>query len=244
MRYAFLSDIHANWPAFEAVLKSIGEHRVDQTFCLGDVVGYAASPKTCLDAARANCDHLVMGNHDAMAALDVNLHALREDVAAGLYLARDQLTRADRGFMRRLPLVHHFDGFVVTHASLEDPLSFEYIDSPAMAAAHLARQEENLCFVGHTHVPRIYARQGKTKARNVPVRKQTFRPRRDRLYVVNVGSVGQPRDRHSSACWVMFDSEEYVITWHRVEYDIERAASDILDADLPEISAARLFLGR
>ncbi len=244
MRYALFSDVHANLAALEAVLADIDRTGVDEILCLGDVVGYGASPQACLTLARARCRHFVLGNHDAMAALDVQLDPLRDDVAAGLRLARAQLSTAERAFLRRLPLVHHFGGFAVTHASLEDPLTFEYIDGATRAAAHLARQVERVGFVGHTHVPAIYLQQGTKRARRVHPRGATFRLHRQGRYVVNVGSVGQPRDRDPRACWVLFDDRAGTIRWQRVRYDIQKSALAALEADLPEVSAARLFMGR
>jgi len=158
--------------------------------------------------------------------------------------ARDQISASQRTYLRRLPLVHRFDGFVLTHASLEDPLSFEYIDSPQRAAAHLAHQEEMFGFVGHTHSPAIYTTHGSDKARRATKVLTSFQGKRNRKYVVNVGSVGQPRDRDPRACWVLFEPTQRKVTWKRVLYDVEEAAADIIEADLPDICAARLFLGR
>jgi len=244
MRYAIFSDVHANLPALEAVLEAIEREEVDQVFCLGDIVGYGAAPRQCVELVSKYCDQVVMGNHDAMTALDVNLHPIRADVAAGLEHAREELTITQRNYLKRLPLVHYGEDVVITHASLEDPLSFEYIDSPSRASAHLERQEEPFGFVGHTHSPAIYTPQGSRKARRATTSLTQFRGKKDRRYVVNVGSVGQPRDRDPRACWVLFDSDMRSVTWHRTLYDIEEAAEAILEAQLPDICAARLFVGR
>jgi diadenosine tetraphosphatase ApaH/serine/threonine PP2A family protein phosphatase len=240
MTTAIISDIHGNLEALDAVLAELDRRRPDRVVCLGDIVGYGASPNECLDRVRKRCGTVLLGNHDAAAsggpeAARFNIYAR---VAAEWTMKT--LTRDNREYLQRLPLTAQENSFYLVHASPACPRDWEYLLDRFDAEPQFHYFTEMICFIGHTHQPAIYlADQNGTKS--LPLSEGKLDP--SRRYIVNVGSVGQPRDHDPRACFVLYHESSTTIEYVRVPYDIEGAQSKIRAAQLPEVLAARLATG-
>jgi len=240
MTTAILSDIHGNLEALDAVLAEIDRRRPDRVLCLGDIVGYGASPNECLDRVRQRCSVVLLGNHDAAAsggpeAARFNIYAR---VAAEWTMKT--LTRDNREYLQRLPLTASENSFYLVHASPACPRDWEYLLDRFDAEPQFHYFTESFCFIGHTHQPAVFmADPGGTKS--LPV--GTFRLDAVRRYIVNVGSVGQPRDKDPRACFVLFQEGSGEVEYVRVSYDVAGAQAKIRAAKLPEVLAARLQTG-
>jgi predicted phosphodiesterase len=240
MRFAIFGDIHANLEAFEAVLADAEAEGCDRNICLGDIVGYNADPKACLDKVRALKCPIVKGNHDDYAstlnALD-NFNPLAE---SAIRWTRDKLTEEEKTFLRDLPLVGQVESFTIVHATLDGPGEWGYVLNQLDAAASFSKQKAQVCFFGHTHAPRLYIRDGSVVG--LPLEEVVIEPQSK--YFINVGSVGQPRDGDWRAAYVIFDFDEKRVRLRRVRYDIASTKSKIVNAGLPSKLAERLFHGR
>ncbi|MCO5082014.1 MAG: metallophosphoesterase [Rhizobiaceae bacterium] len=247
MRTAFLSDIHANREAFEAVLDAVERVGVDRIVILGDVVGYGPDPEHAVETAAALVDRgavCLLGNHDE--AVLSGPRGMSENARIAVNWTRGRLERAHLDFLAGLPLTHEEDGALHVHASADEPARWHYVDSCSAAARSLSATSARLIVCGHTHLPAIfYARPGATPTH--------FRPLDDKpapllsvlRHVVVVGSVGQPRDGNPAACFGLLDTQERAFTMMRAPYDAERTARKIEAAgDLPKWLAMRLLVGR
>ena len=240
MTTALISDIHGNLEALDAVLAEIKARRPGRVFCLGDVVGYGASPNECLAKVRKHCELVLLGNHDAAAsggpeAARFNIYAR----VAAEWTAKT-LTRENREYLQRLPLTSSQGSTYLVHASPACPRDWEYLLDRFDAEPQFHYFTEPICFIGHTHQPAVYmADPAGTKS--LPLSNVTLEP--DRRYIINVGSVGQPRDHDPRACFVIYHEAAGGIEFVRVPYDIEGAQAKIRAAQLPEVLAARLATG-
>ncbi len=232
MRYAVVSDIHANLQAWNAVLLDIRSQKVDRIVCLGDIVGYGPNPAEVLESIHSNIDHVVLGNHDAVLCdkMDVDLF---NDAARDIILwTREQLTREATEFLASLPLslAGHF--FRCTHAEFSHPAMFDYIFTPEDALESWQTVPEQLLFVGHTHRSCIHllGRSGTPRV----VEAQDFILQPHKRFLVNVGSVGQPRDGDARACYCLYDTAEQTIWWRRIPFDIDAYRVAIRDAGISE----------
>jgi predicted phosphodiesterase len=219
MRYAIVSDIHANLQAWNAVLLDIRSQAIDRIVCLGDIVGYGPNPAEVLESVHANVDHVVLGNHDAVICdkMDVDMF---NDVARDIILwTRDQLTPDATNYLASLPLslAGHF--FRCTHAEFSDPAMFDYIFEPKDTILSWETVKEQLLFVGHTHRSCIHLLGRSGTPRMVEAQDFVLQP--EKRFLVNVGSVGQPRDGDARACYCLFDTAESAIWWRRIPFDID-----------------------
>jgi diadenosine tetraphosphatase ApaH/serine/threonine PP2A family protein phosphatase len=207
---------------------------------LGDVVGYGASPNECLAKVRERCEVVLLGNHDAAAsggpeAARFNIYAR----VAAEWTAKT-LTRDNREYLQRLPVTSSEESFYLVHASPACPRDWEYLLDRFDAEPQFHYFTEPICFIGHTHQPAVYmADPGGCKA--LPLSTVTLEA--DRRYIVNVGSVGQPRDHDPRACFVVYNETAGMVEFVRVPYNIEGAQAKIRAAQLPEVLAARLATG-
>ncbi len=243
MRYGILGDIHANLSALEKVLAEIDREGVDRILSVGDVVGYGAAPQECIQALREVNAVVVKGNHDAACTGELDMKFFNPYARAAVEWTRTALGEGDLDWLRELPLVAHESHCCVAHGTLADPEFYEYIQSTEDADPSLDLLEDGVCFVGHTHVPVTILRltddpthTGYTVATEIDLADVS-------RALVNVGSVGQPRDENARTIYALYDSDEARIWLRRVEYDIEREAQRIRAAGLPNILAERLFLG-
>lgn len=237
---AFISDIHGNLQALEAVLKDIGGLGIKEIICLGDIVGYGGNPVECVERVREACAVSLIGNHDHYAAHDGPVKGARSGVSEVIQWTRQQLSDEQRQWLRDRLVSHEGDDYQAVHASLHNPIEWPYIILAGAAELHFKHQVKPVCFVGHTHQPTMWLEGeegavGKTSLENLrPGRKQ----------VVNVGSVGQPRDGDERACYLVYRRPHADVWWRRVPYDIEAAETAIINAGLPPEYAARLSVGK
>jgi len=245
--FAIISDIHANLDALDAVLADIETFPVRGTLCLGDIVGYGPEPASCVQRVMDTCAVTVIGNHEAMSFLPKKILNSDWDISIRqpLQLANEQLTKAQKTWLRNQPLTAHVDPITLSHASLNEPPEFHYIHEDTEAEAHFAAQSTFISFNGHTHVPSIWEENPETFACRLlkPSEKPTRLDAKKR-YTVNVGSVGQPRDDDHRACYALYDYEKRLLIHRRVPYDIARAQERFEKAGLPAYNARRIARGR
>ncbi len=244
--FAIISDIHANIDALDAVLADIAHWPCRGILCLGDIVGYGPEPAACVQRVIDTCAVSVLGNHEAMLFLADEFPAdeMRPSVGDPLVLAAGQLSGKQMKWLQSLPISAGLDPMTLSHAALNAPGSFHYVDDEDSAKAHFAVQTTFVSFQGHTHVPAIWeeTRDGCIACYNPPD-KPVQLEEGDR-YAINVGSVGQPRDDDPRASYVLYDYERRILLHRRVEYDIARAQARFKTTNLPAHNARRLAKGQ
>ena len=242
MRYGIFGDIHGNLHALEAVLEAYKREAIDTYLCTGDLVGYGAHPKECMDRTREISAFIVAGNHDFAVCERLTLEFFNSYAKSAVLWTRDQLGDDDLRYLESLPLLVDVDAdLTLAHATIYDAHAFDYIQT--QYDAHLSLQEmRNPCgFVGHSHIPITFVlKDGSVN--------WTMEPEIDltgcEKVLVNVGSVGQPRDENPDAAYAIYDTEEQKIWVKRTEYDIEGAIEAIEANNLPSILGDRLRLGK
>jgi predicted phosphodiesterase len=243
MRIAIFSDIHANLPALEAVLADVGESGPDQVWCLGDVVGYGAQPDECARLAEERCDLCLVGNHDLAVLGDLDLETFSHAAAAAVEWTQRNSSEETLEFLRKLEPSDTERNVALYHASPRDPV-WEYVLWPDQAAECMQAQASRVAFVGHSHVALFFTDQPDGDVRGSQAGAGTDLELGDGTWLINPGSVGQPRDGDARAAWLELDTELWKGTYHRVSYDIDRAASAIEEAGLPGALARRLYVGQ
>lgn len=244
MRYGIISDIHSNATALEAVLDRL--KGVDAYISPGDVVGYGPDPNECCSMLRSIDCTTVIGNHDAVVADLVDSVWFNPYARAAAFYNREQLSPENLDFVGKLPVSKTFDDFILVHATLKIPLTFHYIHSPNTAGDCFEQMETaSLCFVGHTHLAEAYIqRKGEKEVDQLSFRSGgKLMLKDDFQYIINCGSVGQPRDGNKGAACGIYDSEERSVEFIRVPYDIAAVQARMRDADLPDYLIERLEHG-
>ena len=241
MKYGILGDIHANLEALEAVLEDMEKQGVKKFVSVGDLVGYGANPIECIDIVRNRLKATVTaGNHDFAAVDKLNIDFFNAYARESALLTRKTLPEEHKAYIRSLKLVEYCDNFTVVHSTLYSPELFEYIQTSYDAHLSFEQQTTPLSFMGHSHVPVNFF-----KRKNVSFNMDTeVKIDENTKIMVNVGSIGQPRDENPDAVSVVYDSDEALIRVSRVRYDVEKAARKIVSSGLPEILAERLKYGR
>ncbi len=242
MRFALISDIHGNLEALNSVLKKLEEIGYDAILVLGDVVGYGADPGECIEKVKLIGAFVVKGNHDE-AVVNVEERKFMNIYAReAIEWTASNLDEAHKIWLRNLPYrISPFEGFEITHAEWEKPENWTYIFDEYEARYQFKFMKEELGFYGHTHIPMIFE---KTKDGEVKrVDQDELLMIKGNKYMINPGSVGQPRDRDWRASFGIYDSEENFYVQYRVEYDVKTAMKKIIDAGLPEPLAYRLEMG-
>lgn len=241
MRYAIFGDIHGNLEALEKVFAHCKEQGVDRYLCLGDIVGYGANPDQCCDLVREMGCPTVAGNHDWAVCGKLSIEFFNTYAKQAVYWTRDTLKEVNMQFLRELPLVQEIDeNITLVHGSLNFPDLFDYIQTSQDARLSLEKLRTRVCFLGHSHVPvTFFSGPMVSYSMSYEINLKGFEKA-----LVNVGSVGQPRDENPKSCFAIYDSEKELVKIVRIEYDIETAGKKILDAGLPEILAERLKFGR
>ncbi len=242
MRYAVLSDLHGNRQALQAVLTDIRGIGVDRLICLGDCVGYGPCPGEVLESAYAEVNHFVLGNHDAVIAGRLTADCFQDEARAIIDWTRTRLDAKSGDFFRRLPLVLQDENFSCAHAEFSTPGAFNYIFDSAAALSSFSSCSEQTLFVGHSHVPGLYV-LGES---GVPhwLDPVDFALEPGKRYLINTGSVGQPRDDDVRASYAVFDIEQGNIFFRKVPFDIEGYRRDLEQAGLPVGGSRFLDLDR
>jgi len=240
MRFAIFGDIHANLEALEAVRADAAARECTHYVCLGDVVGYNANPHECVEIVRGLECPVVKGNHDEQATIDSGLENFNPLAEEAINWTRAHLSEEDKKWLRDLRFVRHVRDFTIVHATLDTPQKWGYVFNQLDAAASFSYQHTNICFYGHTHVPRAYVKDSTVKG--VPLERLMIEP--NKKYFINVGSVGQPRDGDWHAAYCIFSPAEHIVELRRIGYDINTAQDKIVEAGLPQRLADRLALGK
>jgi predicted phosphodiesterase len=241
MRVAVVSDIHGNLHALEAVLAALETERLDELWCLGDLVGYGARPNECCSAIAARASIGLAGNHDLAVRGTIDLAEFSGDAGAAAAWTRTVLSDEARAYLDGLEPQGKRADIALFHGSARDPV-WEYVLSDEAALATLASTEEPLVLVGHSHVALHIALNGDTLEGGLAPDGTELDLGRGRV-LLNPGSVGQPRDGDARAAYLLLDLDARTASFRRAEYDVERTQQEIRDAGLPETLAARLSAG-
>jgi diadenosine tetraphosphatase ApaH/serine/threonine PP2A family protein phosphatase len=225
LKIALISDIHSNQEALDTALQEISNREVDQIYCLGDIVGYGADPNACVDRIQSGAVRCIAGNHDSAAVGTTSIQYFNSYAQAAIRWTSAQLTETNRSYLEGLSLSFSENGIFCVHSTPTNPEKWNYIFSKEEAARHFEAFKESFCFIGHSHIPAEFAsRNGKQR-------------------IINIGSIGQPRDRDPRLSFIIYDSKRKAFERVRLEYDIEKAAAKIRAAGLPEFLAERLTWG-
>jgi predicted phosphodiesterase len=242
VRIAVISDIHGNWHAFEAVLADVEQERVDETWCLGDIVGYGPQPNRCVDEARASSDICLIGNHDLAALGRVDVADFSPDAAVSARWTADELHDDARAFLSTLEPKGERGGAELFHGSPRDPV-WEYILSEPAVRSALSMTTSDLVMVGHSHIPiALQLSNGETLAGGLAKGGSEIDLKEGR-WLLNPGSVGQPRDGDPRAAYLLIDLESRHAHFRRIPYDIESTQAEIRERGLPDTLASRLADG-
>ncbi len=239
--YAIISDVHSNIQALNAVLKEIDKESIAALFFIGDAVGYGSDPNTCIKSLRSVSRIFIAGNHDrgAVGLSDVSFFNSYARIA--IDWTRDVLTEENKDFLKSVPLTYESEkeNIFLVHSSPKDPERWHYIEDKKSAVKNFPYFQQTCCFAGHSHIPFIteQSHNGKTVMHFTSAEiKEGCR------YIINTGSVGQPRDGNPDACYVILSSD--VIKIKRVPYDILLTQKKMKDAGLPNYLITRLAKGR
>ncbi|MCM8799227.1 MAG: metallophosphatase family protein [Candidatus Omnitrophica bacterium] len=242
MRYGIFSDIHSNLEALEAVIKAYRRESIDIYLCVGDIVGYAADPSNCIQLVKKISSVVIAGNHD-WAAVDLFPIDYFNPVAKrAIIWTKTKLSEEEKRYLGSLSLTYRNDNLSLVHGTLDSPQDFKYMDEVFDAEESFKILENNICFIGHSHISGVFVKDDQNKV-------YYYEPTHLKLsknyqYIVNVGSVGQPRDGNPFACYSVFDTEKKEVWIKRVDYDIKSSYKKIIEAGLPVFLAERLYLGR
>ncbi len=232
MLIAILSDIHSNLEALRSVLQSVDQTGTDEIWCLGDIVGYGPSPNECIDVIRERCTLVLKGNHDAGAIGEVDAGHFNVHGRAAIEWTRKEITKENKDYLRTLPLMRARRDITAAHASPARPDSWPYAVSWLDAEQAFKAFKTPVCFIGHTHIPLIVGEDRTLGNFRKGVR-----------HLINVGSVGQPRDGNPKASYGLLDTDGWTYTSVRVAYDMQKVLEGVKRAGLPLQLGKRLFVG-
>jgi len=259
---AVFGDIHANLEALAAVLKDASKNGIFRFVCTGDIVGYAANPSECLRRVRKLNGPVVLGNHDAYVWQEEDLKNINLEAGLAILWTRKQLGEKEKTWLQARPLSMDFNegppgepdrtgkwfkcACCLVHSSLPDPSAWQYVMNPVQAERLIRAQTADLVFFGHTHIPSIFAFNPQTEmfSAECPAKEGIHQLDPGCKYLINPGSVGQPRDRDPRASYALFNPAAATIEIRRVEYDIAATQQEIKSAGLPIRNAERLSQGR
>ena len=242
MRYGIFSDVHSNLEALEAVINAYKYEAIDKYLCVGDVVGYATNPNECIEKVKHLAMITVAGNHGWGSVDKIGLGYFTPNAKKGVFWTRQNLEEESRYFLEALKLTYQNEDLTLVHGTLDNPQEFKYLTDGYLAQESFKLLETRICFVGHTHKPGTFIQEETGLigyARDTLIRiKDEFK------YMVNVGSVGQPRDRNPQAAYCIYDTDKKEVQIKRINYDIEAARKKIISAGLPQYLGDRLLVGR
>ena len=232
MRIAIISDIHSNLEALTRTLEIIESKNIREIVCLGDIIGYGANPNECLSLIRKSTQHVLLGNHDEAVFHSAMVYNFNRHARSAVLWTSKQLTNDGMDFLRTLPVKLELGDTFFTHASPHSPQEWNYILTTDDAEANMSHFSQSICFVGHSHIPGIFCDK-----------KEVLHVERGSKFIVNVGSVGQPRDHDNRLSFGIFDTESFTYENIRSEYDVKKASEKILHAGLPPSLAERILVG-
>ena len=241
MRYALISDIHSNLEALNAVLDALRKERIDQYICLGDIVGYAADPNKCTEIIRQVAEATVLGNHDSAVADASSTEAFSALAKAAISWTKDTLSSKNKKYLESLSTDLELKDSLVVHSNPSDPTTWRYIFSVDDAKMEFHHFTQRACFVGHSHQPVAFVN---SMNRVIVDTRASLDIEEENRYIINVGSVGQPRDLDPRASYAIYDTDRKIVRFKRSEYDIEAVRRKIIKAGLPRFLGDRLLVGR
>ncbi len=243
MKYGILGDIHSNLSALVAVLERMDEEGVDTLISVGDVVGYGAAPGECIALLRERAAIVVKGNHDAACVGELDVRTFNPYARAAVAWTRSVLSADEKRWLRELPMVATLEHCQVAHGTLHRPELFDYILSLSDADPSLDEMTRPVCFVGHSHIPITVMRFADSPQRTAYTYDTDIDLSDTVKALINVGSVGQPRDENPSTAYALFDAQRRRASIQRTLYDIEAEIDRIARAGLPAVLGERLRLG-
>jgi len=242
MKIALLSDIHSNLEAFQAVSESVAAHSVQEIIFLGDIVGYGAEPNECIELLRTLTGCVIAGNHDFAAVNKTDIRYFNPHAKEAILWTAQKLSADNARFLSALPLLENRHGCTLVHSTPMLPQLWDYVLTPAEAGVSFHNFFGQVCFIGHSHYPAAFIQDSSGAITESFDTECTLQD--DLRYIINIGSVGQPRDGSPLSSYGLFDRESKKFRLIRVAYDIRSAQSKILAAGLPPFLASRLALGR
>lgn len=243
MRYAVISDIHANLEALDVVLSDIAARAPDEIICLGDFVGYGPDPAASVERVRPTLAGAVVGNHDRAALDRLDISSFNAYARAAILWTREQLNDGVRHYLDALPQGLRRPLFLAVHGSPRDPVE-EYVLDAVVAGACFEAAEFRLCLVGHTHIPGVFIHDGERVTAKALSTDEPLTLRPEYRYIINAGSVGQPRDGDPRSAYLWLDEDAAVAALVRLSYPVAKTQEKMAAAGLPSVLAERLAYGR
>lgn len=242
MIYIIVSDIHSNLEAFNAVIDTFPDKKEKKILCCGDIVGYGANPDECVEKIISLNAITVMGNHDAACAGKLDSYYFNPNAQEAVYWTEEFISDKYKDYLKGLPYTYESPAFTLVHGTLHNYNDFIYMNNKDEAKATFNILKTKLCFLGHSHIPGIFEIDGENISYAKGSGEKVFLKTGAR-YIINVGSVGQPRDGDNRASYCVYDEDEGSILLKRVDYDIKTAQMKIREAGLPRALATRLEAG-
>ncbi len=244
MRFAIISDIHGNLAALQSVVERIKNENCDKVICLGDLVGYGPHPNECVEIVREIADIIIIGNHDHAAIGLTDTRYFNPHARAAIAWTSAVLTNKSKDFLAQLDFVARDDEALFVHATPCEPEKWDYILNAVDAAINFRCFKEFICFVGHSHIPVRFARFPDRHVKNIQANPLNLEL--ENRYIINVGSVGQPRDGDAKAAFTIYNyhSDARTVELVRVPYDIESTQQAMVENNLPQFLVERLECGR
>jgi len=247
LRYAIISDIHSNLEALQAVLKTIEQENIDKIVCLGDVVGYGPDPNECIELVQQHCEIILTGNHDFACIENSELFYFNQYAAKAVEWTVTVLSDENLQYLAKLPLVGEIENFYLVHSSPFEPQTWDYILSLDEAIFNFSRfnNDAKICFIGHSHQPVIYIQYVENGDEKYTLKTvNQIQLEENSRYIINVGSVGQPRDNNPDAAYGIVDTAIQKYELKRVSYDVNKTFKKMISLGLPQFLADRLLIGR
>lgn len=241
MRYGIFSDVHGNLEAFEVALKFYKKERIDKFIFNGDIVGYGANPKECISLLKSLKPICIAGNHDWAAADRFDLNYFNPYAKESLLWTREILSSREFNYLKTFFLIHKEGDFICVHGSLDNPAEFNYIIYTEDARRNFSYADKQILFTGHSHRREVFCLKDDQISYS---KEEKIKISPNSKYIINEGSIGQPRDRDPRLSLCIYDSDDKVVILKRLEYNIKKAADKILNKGLPDILAMRLFQGQ
>ncbi len=242
MKYVIFSDVHSNLESLHAFIDVVADVPHDKKICLGDLVGYAADPNACVDWVRENANLTIAGNHDFAAVEKTDVSYFNSYAYQSCMWTRKVLSAENREFLSALPLFKEEAGVHWVHAAPLRPEDWDYITNAWEGERQMEHFSAPVCFYGHTHRPCIFEQEPGGATKMYVESSWDLKP--NHKYIVNVGSLGQPRDGNPDPAFVVYDNEARRVEWRRFSYDFQATQEKILQAGLPAVLADRLGAGR
>jgi len=237
LKIAIISDIHGNLEALQTALKYIQSQGITRIICLGDIVGYGPFPNECVELTRKYSEKCLLGNHDAAAIDQTDISFFNQYAKDAALWTRKVLTEYNKQYLANLPLEYQEGDVLYVHSTPENPETWDYIQSEFEARMYMQRISARVVFIGHSHIPVVFSHtEGAFYEEDVPLEEND-------KYIINVGSIGQPRDGDPRLCFVIFDIAENHVQYVRLDYDIQKTYEAILENKLPPFLAMRLLSG-